>query len=313
MLLVTGGSSFVGRAVIRRLNDSGQDLRTLLGPSVQSPNLPKGVPMDVALSSMSDRRGVRAALVGVDVVIHMAGTEIMGPARMDLAAHVEDTRVLAQAAAEAGVRRFIHLSMIGANRTSAFEVLRAVGSAEGHVQSSGIPFDILRLSALYGEGDVFTTGLATLMALSPGFFLMPGEGEMLLQPLWVEDLATTVQWMLQDEAAADQAIGVGGPEFFSLRQILEMVGAESGRRRALVPARQPYLRAIADLVERVLPAPPLVAHWLDYLSQNRISSLDILPRRFGLQPARMAGRLDYLHGVSWGLKFLRRQFQTGSG
>jgi NADH dehydrogenase len=269
--------------------------------------------MDVALSSMTDPRGIRAALVGVDVVVHLAGTEILQPGKTDLATHIQGTRNLAQAAAEAGVRRFIHLSQIGANRTSAFDVLRAVARAEGHVEASGIPFDILRVSVLYGKDDVFTTGLAMLMSISPGLFFLPGEGDRLLQPLWSEDLATCIQWMLEDEAAAQQAIEIGGPEYFSLRQILELVRAELGWRGIMVAARQPYLRAIGALAEWLLPAPPLVRHWLDYLSQNRISSLDTLPRRFGLQPARMGGRLEYLRDVNWGLRFVRRQFQARSG
>src|SRR5689334_19798549 len=75
MILVTGGTGFVGRALVRQLVANGQQVRTLIRPSPRTPNLPRGVPVEVAVVSLSDERGLRAALRGVDVVYHLAGAE----------------------------------------------------------------------------------------------------------------------------------------------------------------------------------------------------------------------------------------------
>jgi len=60
MILVTGGTGFIGRALIRHLVDNGYRVRTLIRPSAESPRLPKGVPVEVAVASFNDQRGLRA-------------------------------------------------------------------------------------------------------------------------------------------------------------------------------------------------------------------------------------------------------------
>ena len=73
MILVTGGTGFVGRALVRQLVANGLNVRTLIRPSARTPNLPRGVPVEVAVVGLNDERGLRAALRGVDVVYHLAG------------------------------------------------------------------------------------------------------------------------------------------------------------------------------------------------------------------------------------------------
>lgn len=269
--------------------------------------------MHVALSSLMDTRGLRAAMVGVGTVIHLSAIGPLAGVGRDLNGEVEGTRNLAQAAADAGVSRFIFLSIIGADRASAYHLLRTIARAERYIEGSGIPHSILRISQVYGPGDPFTTGLAAMLSISPGILFIPGEGDMLLQPLWVEDLATSIQWMVNGKTVDRPTIELGGPEYFSLRQMIEMVSSNTGTSRILVPVRPPYLRAMTLVLERLLPAPPVSRHWLDYLAANRISPLDTIPRVFGLQPARIEERLGYLREVNWGWRFVRRQFQGRSG
>jgi NADH dehydrogenase len=198
MLLVTGGTSFVGRAVLRHLSEAGHPVRALLRPVRHSRGLPAGIPVDAALTSLADRRGVRAALVGVSSIVHVGPALNPGSGGDARQADVEGTRNLAEAALEAGVRHVIYLSHLGADRTSAYPLQRAKAEAEEHLRASGIPHTILRTSVIYGPGDHFTTGLAKVLAISPIVSLVPGGGETRLQPLWVEDLATCITWMLDD-------------------------------------------------------------------------------------------------------------------
>ena len=79
MILVTGGTGFIGRALIRHLVELGYPVRTLIRPSQTSPNLPLGIAVDVAVSSLTDERGLRAAMVGIDTVFHLASGEWRGP------------------------------------------------------------------------------------------------------------------------------------------------------------------------------------------------------------------------------------------
>ena len=113
MIFVTGGTGFIGEALVRQLVAAGKPVRVLLKPSPQSPKIPKGVSLDVAVSSLLDERSLRSAMKGVDVIFHLAGSERQG-IRGDLSqVDVEATRILSQVAVEAGVSRIFYLSHLG--------------------------------------------------------------------------------------------------------------------------------------------------------------------------------------------------------
>jgi uncharacterized protein YbjT (DUF2867 family) len=249
--------------------------------------------------------------MGVDTVLHLASEERHGR-RADLwRGDVLGTENLAQAAAEAGVRRFVYLSHLGADRASAFPVLRAKASAEEGLRASGVPYTILRSGIVFGLGDHFTTSLAKMGAIIPVVFPLMGQGEVLLQPLWVDDLTTTLLWMLEEPSTLNRRFDIAGPEQLSLRECVELTFGKTGIRRALVPIGGPYLRLAVWLAERLLPRLPVTMFSMDYAAANRTTDLDSLPRVIGLQPSRMLDRLDYLVGIHWGVEMIRDQFQSG--
>lgn len=305
MILITGGTGFIGKALIRHLVEAGYQVRTLIRPSAHSPNLPKGVPVEVAVSSLTDPRGLRAALVGIDTVYHLASTERRGGKANLMDIDVKGTQVLAQAAVDAGVDRFFYLSHLGADRASAYPVLKAKAIAEEHIRRSGVNYTILRSALVFGPGDGFTTSLAQIMHSLPFFFLMPGDGRTLLQPLWVEDLVTSLAWALDYAHTRNQVYEVGGPEYLTLQTILENVLGASGLRRVLVPVRPPYMRTLTVFLEHTLKGLPVSVFWLDYLASNHTCRLDTLPQTFNLLPARFSQRLAYLKGKHWKRSLIR--------
>jgi NADH dehydrogenase len=300
MILVTGGTGFIGRSLIRSLVEAGRQVRLLIRPSLSSPNLPKGVPVEVAVASLDDLRGLNAAMVGVDVVYHLAGVEWRGAYADLLKVDIQGTRAVVQAARMAGVDRFFTVSHLGADRASAYPVMKAKAIAEQFVRRSGLDFTILRTAVVYGPGDGFTTGLARLLHGIPFIFLLPGDGKTLLQPLWVEDLATCLAWALDDDDTRNEMFEIGGPEYFTFSQILELIMKASGTHRRLVSIRPPYLRAMTVFLESFLPRLPVSVYWLDYLATNRTTALDTIPRIFDLMPARLSHHLSYLKGKDWG-------------
>jgi len=299
MILITGGTGFIGRALVRQLFDSGYPVRTLLRPSPRTPRLPKGVPVEVAVVGLGDVRGLRAALRDVDTIIHLAGSEHDGRNANLLGTDIQGTRNLAEAAKSAGVKRFIYLSHIGADRASAFPVHKAKGIAEEHIRKSGVPHTIVRSSIVYGPEDHFTTNLASLIRHAPIFFPVPGDGQTLIQPLWVEDLVTCLLWAMENPDMADKTYEIGGSEYFTLRQTLEQIMDVIGKRRVLVSLPPPFLRAFVVTLENFIPNFPASSFWIDYYAVNRTCPVDNLPRTFGLMPARFTYRLDYLTRRPW--------------
>ena len=295
MILVTGGTGFIGRVLIRQMTSQGYPVRMLIRPSKKSPNLPIDVPVEVAVCSLRDERGLRAAMKDVDVVYHLAGVEGHGNRADLMAVDIQGTQSVANAAAEAGVKRFFYLSHLGADRGSAFPVFKAKAIAESYIRQSGLPFTILRTAIVYGPYDHFTNGLGVLMNMLPGVFLVPGEGDSLLQPIWVEDLVTCLIWSLDNPNTLNQIISMGGPEYLSFKAILQTLMPVLGVKRWLLPVSPAFLRNLTALVEHTFPGFPVSVFWVDYLAADRTCSLDTLPRFFGLLPARFEQRLDYLH------------------
>jgi uncharacterized protein YbjT (DUF2867 family) len=299
MILITGGTGFIGRALVRQLFDAGYPVRTLLRPSPRTPRLPKGVPVEVAVVGLGDVRGLRAALRDVDVIIHLASAEHQGRFANLLVTDIQGTNNLAQAAKQAGVDRFIYLSHIGADRASAFPVHKAKGIAEEHIRKSGVPHTIVRSSVIFGPEDHFTTNLTSLLRRAPGIFPMPGDGQTRIQPLWVEDLVTCLIWAMVNPHTINQTYEIGGSEYFTLRQTLETIMQVIGKRRLLVPASPPFLRALIVTLETFIPRFPASSFWVDYYAVHRTCPVDNLPRLFGLMPARFTYRLDYLVHTPW--------------
>jgi NADH dehydrogenase len=310
VILVTGATGFVGRVLLPRLVEAGWETRCLVRPSKRSPRLPTGVATQLAIGALTDPRALRSALAGVDTVIHLAGTEWQGLHSDLLAVDVQGTRALVDAAREANIRRFIFLSHLGADRASGYPVLKAKGIAEEFIRQSGLPHTIFRSALVYGPEDRFINVMALIVRLGPGFFLLPGDGRTALQPLWVEDLATCMEWSLSDPATLNQTLSLGGPEFMTLRQLFNLVMDHLGLQRYVLSASPVFLRWTAWFFEQTLPRSPITHHWLDHLSVNRICELTSVTRYFGLKPARLEQNLDYLKGKRWWPEMSRLIWRT---
>jgi uncharacterized protein YbjT (DUF2867 family) len=315
MILVTGGTGFIGNVLIRHLSNLGYQIKLLIRPSKESPSLPRGLPLEVAVASLKDEKGLRAAMKGVDVVYHLASAESRGRrAELD-DVDIQGTRALLRAARQARIDRFFYLSHLGADRASAYPLLKAKGIAEHHIRQSGIPYTVFRSAVAYGERDHFTNGLAFLLKISPGLMFLPENGDTLLQPIWVEDLATVLTWSLDMPETVNETVEIGGPEYLTFRKICKMVTHAIHIKRSYINTSPVLLNRLTEMIEIIMPSFPTSVFWLDYLATNRTTNLDVLPRRFDLLPARMNQRLGHLEGKTfrrnwWRLITKRKKIPT---
>lgn len=299
MILVTGATGFIGRTLVRQLTSIGYPVRVLIRPSPRTPRLPKGLSVEVAVVSLADTRGLRAALRDVDAIFHLASAENQGSRGDLLTADIQGTANLVEAATDAGVDRIVYLSHIGAARASGYPAFKAKGIAEEHIRNGKVPYTILRTSLVYGPEDHFTNNLSRLIRSSFGIFPIQSGGRTVVQPVWVEDLVTCMLWALENKDTLNNVYELGGSEFFTFQQIIETIMAVTQRRRFLVPLSPITLRALTVFLEGIVPNFPISSFWLDYFAVNRTCAVDSMPRIFGLMPARFTYRLDYLIRKPW--------------
>ena len=294
MILVAGGTGFIGRNLVKLLIDNGFEFRTLLKPSQKNPDLPKGIPVEAVVCGLNDERGLRAALKGIDVVFHLAGSERLSSRSDLMEVDVNGTRTLLQAARKSKISQVIYLSHLGADQNSAFPVLKAKALAEKQIVHSGVPYTIFRTAHIFGKGDQFVESFAKLLRLSPGFFLVPGKGDSALQPLSVDDLVACLNLSIMNSELTNKIIELGGGEVFTFREIIEIIMNKINIRRYVINVSPAYLRMFVVYIDQIIPKFPISLYWLDSLSEDRTTALDILPRQFGILPARFAQSLDFL-------------------
>jgi len=309
MILVTGATGFIGKALVRHLTEAGYPVRLLIRPSKQSPDLPKNVPVEIALSNLSDAPSLRSAMLDVDIVYHLAGVEWHGARGNLMDIDIQGTQMVSRVAAEAGVKRLFFLSHLGADRASAYPVLKAKAIAEENIRRSGVPHTIIRSALVYGLNDHFTSSLARLLGALPFFFFVPEEGKTLLQPIWIEDLVTCLVWALDEDLTVNQTYSIGGPEYLTFNHILQSVLDKIKIQRRIVHVFPPYLRAMTVLFESMFPGLPVSVYWLDYLAVNRTTSLNTLPSVFNILPSQFDQRLDHLKDINWRASLWRSLFR----
>ncbi len=293
MILITGATGFVGRAVVHELSADSHEVRCLLRPSHREQRLATGIPFSTISASMNDLPALRTAMQQVSTVVHLTGEEDLDREGM-MRTHVEDTINLVTAAQETGARRFIYLSRLGADRASAYPISRARGEAEAVARESGLDVTIIQACTLYGPEDMSTNVLVMLAKVIPFVLPIPETGMARFQPVWINDLARCIVATLDRDDLIGQTIPIGGPERFSFEQMVAEVLAAAGMRRRLVHVRMPLVRGVIRLLSSALPRTPVPSWWLDLLTTGNTTDLVTIPRHFDFEPCRFAECLDHV-------------------
>ena len=185
-VLVTGGTGFVGPAIVRRLVEDGHTVRVLEHTPGASAALPS---QEAVEGSMTDAASLRRAVEGQDAVVHLVALLTGSPEEFRRVME-EGTRELVAAAREAGVQRFVLMSALGTSEETKDLVpyYHAKWQMEQDVKASGLEHVIFRPSFVFGrEGGALGQfkKIARLAPVTP----IVGPGTQRLQPIWVEDVA----------------------------------------------------------------------------------------------------------------------------
>lgn len=291
-VLVTGGTGFVGRAVIHALRAEGHTVRCLVRRGSERDLRGLGA-IERVEGDVLVRRGLADDVAGCAAVIHLVGIIREHPAAGATfeRVHVEGTRNMLEAAAAAGVRRFIHMSALGTRPGARARYHQTKWAAEEAVRASGLAWTIFRPSIIYGRGDGFVTMLAGLVRRLPVVPVI-GTGLARLQPVPVEQVAEAFARAVTMPATEKQTYEVVGPDAVTLLQLLDLIGAALGRR-AVRTVRIPMglMRPLTRVCHR-LPGFPVTPDQLLMLEEDNTGDGSAFYRTFGLAPVPLAAGIQ---------------------
>lgn len=272
-IVVVGASGFVGRYVVKHLAAEGAAIAAVSRTASSAGFLrPMGDVGQIALidANIADRNRLAPLLNGAEGVVYAAGILFQRGAQRFSTLHETGPAGLAALAAAAGVRRFVHISALGADPASPARYGRSKAAGEVAVRAAFPAATILRPSLIFGPEDSFFNRFAGIARVSPVLPLI-GGGRTRFAPVYVGDVAAAVAAALDREDAPGGTYELGGPGVETLRALFEMILREIKRRRLLLPV--PFgLATCLALFNELLSQPPLTR------DQVRMLQRDSVPR-----------------------------------
>lgn len=239
---VTGAFSYTGRFIARKLLDDGRRVRTLTNHA-QRPSASE-VDVDVAPLNFSDRAALVESLRGADVFYNTYWVRFHHGG-IGFGDAVANTRILMSAAAEAGVRKVVHISVSNPSLESPLDYYAGKARTEELVRESGLQWAIVRPTLIFGPGDILINNIAWLLRRMP-FFVIPELGLYRVQPVAGEDVAGIATW-----AAAQPenlTVDAAGPEIMAYAELVQSVAIALRRRLRIVHWPSMLTLAAGDVV-----------------------------------------------------------------
>ncbi len=239
--IVTGALGYTGRSVTEQLLARGVRVRTL----TNSPNRPNpfGDKLEILPLAFDDPVALAGSLEGAEVLYNTYWVRF-NHALFTFDRAVASTKTLFDAAARAGVKRIVHVSILHARSADDLGYYKGKHELEVALETCGVPHAVVRPGVLFGRGDILVNNIAWVLRHLPLFGLF-GDGRYRLRPLHVDDMAA----LMIDHAhrAGNTHADAVGPEGFEYRELVRTIAGILGVRRPIVPV------------------PPTLGHWVSKL------------------------------------------------
>ncbi len=232
-ILLLGGSGFIGSAVAQQLSAQGHFVTVATRNRNRARHLLVLPTVEVVDADVHDAQSLRELARGQDAVINLIGILHGDFARE----HAALPKLVAETCVTVGVPRLIQMSALNADPEGPSEYLRSRGRGEAAVRAiaqanPGLHLTIFQPSVVFGEHDKFLNMFARLVRL---FLVIPlGSPDARFQPVWVEDVARAIVRSLAMAETAGKTYPLVGPRVYTLRELLELVIALSGKWRLLI-------------------------------------------------------------------------------
>jgi NADH dehydrogenase len=277
VILVTGGTGFIGPHVVHALRERDRPVRALVrDQSGKSATTLAAWGAELVQGDMTDRESLRRAVEGTEAVVHLVAIR-QGSADQFRRVMEEGTRELVAAAKEAGVKRFVLMSALGTSEQTKDLVpyYHAKWQMEQAVSGSGLEHVIFRPSFVFARDGGILPTFRRLARLSPVTPII-GSGTQRIQPIWIEDVAAYFAQGVDKAEAANRTFELGGPDAVSWNEFWSRLKRALGQRRPSVHVPMALMRANALVTERLPGNVPLTRDLLKMLEagDNVVSNDD---------------------------------------
>jgi uncharacterized protein YbjT (DUF2867 family) len=269
-VVVTGGTGFIGRNLVDRLLETGDDTLVVTSRRPEARDL-WGGRVQIVQAFAGDALSLGKAFRGADVVVHaiqFPNHPVEKPSRgwSYLETDGKGTVVAARTAHKLGVRRFVYLSGAGAGEGRPQPWFRAKDMAEAAIRETGMEHALLRPSWTYGPGD---RSMNRFVAFCRSFPVVPviGNGRTPIYPVYVKDVARCLAEAVRREDVKQTVLELGGPERLTMDEIIRSVQSVLDRRRPLIHQPAALMKLLA-LPLQILPEPPLSPTAIDFILQE---------------------------------------------
>jgi uncharacterized protein YbjT (DUF2867 family) len=290
-----GGTGFVGRSIAEQACARGLRVRVVTRSAPRARPLLVLPTLETMVADPHDEKSLPGCLENMDAVVNLAGILHEGGGATFESVHVELPRRIAHACRAAGVRRFLHMSALGASAEGPSAYLRSKARGEAAVREgdAALSFTIFRPSVIFGEHDRFLNLFASLVRIFP--VLPLGGARARFQPIWVEDVARCFVASLGDPRTSGNTYELCGPQVRTLEEMVRFVAAIAGRKPRIV-ALPDALAAMQAFVLEHLPGKLLTRDNLRSMSVDNVCS-GPFPEVFGFAPSTLeSAAAVYLDG-----------------
>lgn len=274
LITIFGGTGFLGSYLIPKLIATGACVRVAVRNMDAADSLKicgqVGL-LEIVPADFKDEDSLASLVGDSDYVINLIGILAASRKNSFEEVHTQIPKRIAQACQKQGVKKFIHVSSIGADPDSPSQYLSSKGKAEQEIFKITPSATILRPSVLFGAEDDFFNRFANMSLFSPFLPLIAG-GNIKLQPTYVGDVADAILKILADQKVdldphAGKIYELGGPEVYTFKKIMTYIFQETGRKRLLVSLPTPIAMLLGAILQ-IFPSPVLTRE------QVRLATID---------------------------------------
>lgn len=264
-IAVTGGTGFVGKAVVSELVRKGCEVKVL------SRSSPEEIHPGTAhlIGNVATGEGLGDLVEGVHAVIHLVGIIREAGKSTFEAVHRDGTINVLQACKNFGVRRYLHMSALGTRQNARSRYHQSKWAAEEAVRDSGLKWTIFRPSIVFGPHDAFINMLFSVMKVTP-VMPVPGGGKSLIQPVHVDDVAASFSKSLGPGPFTGKTYELGGPQVLSLKKIIKIMAKVTDKKRLYLDIPRPFLVPAVKIGELMRLKLPMTSDQLIMLEEDNI-------------------------------------------